>query len=81
MVWWKSTWLWAATLLVYYAEPVRGNYGKALVGPGALATRGGGAQRSQGFGYVNNWPAGFFIAGSSIYELNGLYDKLPNNPK
>lgn len=33
------------------------------------------------FRYVNNWPSGFFIAGSSIYEANGLYVKSETDSK
>lgn len=48
-----------------------------LVAPGTLV-RGGGSQgaRRGGWGVVGNWPEGFFIAGSSIREMNGLYERI-----
>jgi len=52
---------------------------EVLSGGGLTAPGGGGAVGSHrgrgrgggGFGYVSQWPAGFFIAGSSIHNLNG----------
>ena len=47
-----------------------------LVGPGALVPGGGpgaGGRRRGGWGVVDEWPKGFFIGGSAIDEMNGLY--------
>ncbi|KAJ1456748.1 hypothetical protein M885DRAFT_517185 [Pelagophyceae sp. CCMP2097] len=49
-----------------------------LVAPGALTTGGGGAggvghPRRGGRGIVGQWPAGFFVGGSSRGGMNGLY--------
>ena len=46
-----------------------------LVGPGALVP-GGGPQnnrRSGGWGVVDQWPVGFFVGGSDLTEMNGIY--------
>ena len=37
---------------------------------------GGGGGRSRGFGYVRDPAMGFFIAGSTIRELNGVYKRV-----
>jgi hypothetical protein len=54
--------------------------GGALVGPGAITpaghSGGNGGRRRGGWGVVGNWPAGFFIAGSSIRDMNGLYELI-----
>lgn len=58
-----------------------------LVAPGAMTQGGGGGggRRGGGWGVVGKWPAGFFIAGSTIEDMNGLYipigerdDSLPH---
>ncbi|CAE8668410.1 unnamed protein product [Polarella glacialis] len=54
----------------------------ALVGPGALTEytggpRGGG--RSRGFVSVNEPAQGFFITGSSIGAMNGVYGRVKND--
>eukprot|EP00959_Pyramimonas_sp_CCMP1952_P171136 3575995-Pyramimonas_sp.AAC.1 len=57
--------------------------GGALVGPGAMSPYGGGGgSRGGGFGYVDRYPAGFFVAGSSIEGINGLYfrEEQEKNP-
>ena len=56
--------------------------GSSLVGPGAVTSfTGGGGGRSRGFGYVRDPAAGFFIAGSAIGELNGIYVRFsPSSP-
>lgn len=46
-----------------------------LVGPGALVP-GGGPQnnrRSGGWGVVDQWPVGFFVGGSDLEQMNGIY--------
>jgi hypothetical protein len=55
--------------------------GGALVGPGALSPySGGGGSRGGGWGYVDRYPMGFFVGGSSIEGLNGLYFREEINP-
>ena len=50
-----------------------------LVAPGALVPGGGGGagpvgrSRSGGWGVVSKWPVGFFVGGSSVSEMNGVY--------
>ena len=51
-----------------------------LVGPGALVP-GGGPQnnrRSGGWGVVDQWPVGFFVGGSDLTEMNGIYVRQPD---
>ena len=52
--------------------PVNGN---GLVGPGGMVPYGGGGggRRHGGFVQVRDPAHGFFVAGSSISELNGVY--------
>ena len=48
-----------------------------LVAPGTVTPfrgGGGGARGPTRWGMVQEFPAGFFVAGSSIRALNGLYD-------
>jgi len=53
---------------------VDGGFHNALVGPGALSTRGGGGGRgARGYGRVDEFPVGFFVGGSSLVDMNGLY--------
>ena len=48
-----------------------------LVAPGALTRGGGGGgRRHGGWGVVDKWPHGFFVAGSSIARLNGVYVRV-----
>jgi len=51
-----------------------------LVAPGTLASRGGGGGGGGGggWGVVDEWPIGFFIAGSSLAGVNGLYVRPPS---
>ena len=48
-----------------------------MVGPGAMAPYGGGGRRWHG-GYVRvQDPAkGFFLAGSTVMSMNGLYGRV-----
>jgi len=48
---------------------------RSLVAPGAMTPGGGGGggKRGGGWGVVGKWPIGFFVAGSSITDMNGLY--------
>ena len=56
--------------------------GGGMVGPGAMAPYGGGGGRRRHGGYVRvQDPAkGFFIAGSTIMEMNGLYGRVNSVP-
>ena len=47
-----------------------------LVGPGAMAPRTGGAGRQRSFGYVREPALGFFVAGSDIDDVNGVYFRV-----
>lgn len=51
--------------------------GSSLVGPGAVGSFQGGAggRRFGGFARVTDPPVGFFLGGSSIREMNGLYTR------
>ena len=50
---------------------------QGLVGPSAITSySGGGGRRHGGYGYVREPAEGFFVAGSSIKEMNGLYAKV-----
>eukprot|EP01062_Namystynia_karyoxenos_P007276 TRINITY_DN12559_c0_g1_i1.p2 TRINITY_DN12559_c0_g1~~TRINITY_DN12559_c0_g1_i1.p2 ORF type:complete len:936 (+),score=296.76 TRINITY_DN12559_c0_g1_i1:116-2809(+) len=49
----------------------------ALVGPGALTPySGGGRRRSRGTCVVREPACGFFIAGSSLEDMNGIYGRV-----
>ena len=50
-----------------------------LVGPGALVPGGGpqNSRRSGGWGVVDQWPVGFFVGGSDLTEMNGIYVRQP----
>ena len=52
-----------------------------VVGPGGVTPySGGGARRGGGYGYVREPAEGFFVAGSSIKEMNGMYKKVEKVP-
>jgi len=52
-----------------------------VVGPGGVTPySGGGGRRSGGYGYVRDPAEGFFVAGSSIKEMNGVYKKVEQVP-
>ena len=54
-----------------------------LVGPGAMRPYGGGAgggRRSGGYVRVQEPAKGFFIAGSAVRDMNGLYGKVEMVP-
>jgi hypothetical protein len=62
---------WVVLLLCLVAR-VEGGFHNALVGPGALSTRGGGGGRGRGgYGHVGEFPQGFFVGGSSVNDMNG----------
>ena len=46
-----------------------------LVAPGAIGEYRGASRDSgpRGWGYVSQYPVGFFVAGSSLHDMNGLY--------
>jgi hypothetical protein len=51
-----------------------------MVGPGGMTTYGGGGRRHGGTVRVRDPGKGFFIAGSTLSEMNGVYvmsDQLP----
>ena len=54
-----------------------------LVGPGAVTPYAGMGSQQRGYGYVRDPAAGFFVAGSSIDSLNGVYARVnvpPDSP-
>ena len=63
------------TFLTFFPNPALSN----IVGPGAIGnyrpSGGRGGYRSRSYGTVSEFPAGFFIGGSSIPGVNGLYGK------
>ena len=65
----------AVLLLLEVAE------GQGVVGPGGVTPySGGGGRRSGGYGTVRDPPAGFFVGGSSIKEMNGVYTRVERIP-
>jgi len=68
----------AATVLL---QQLRVAVGQGVVGPGGVTPySGGGGRRSGGYGTVRDPPAGFFVAGSSIKDMNGVYVRVENIP-
>eukprot|EP01065_Artemidia_motanka_P018074 TRINITY_DN21421_c0_g1_i1.p1 TRINITY_DN21421_c0_g1~~TRINITY_DN21421_c0_g1_i1.p1 ORF type:complete len:638 (+),score=207.94 TRINITY_DN21421_c0_g1_i1:55-1968(+) len=62
---------WAGLLLA--ATSVAGGQ---LQSGGALSQYSGpGRSRHGGYGYVQEWPMGFYVGGSSIQPMNGLYER------
>ena len=51
-----------------------------LLTPGTMAPYSGGGQRARGWGYVREPAHGFFIGGSSIKEMNGVYKRVSTVP-
>lgn len=63
---------------------MQGGYGgNSLVGPGAMTQYEGrpGRQRTSGYVRVSKHPDGFFVAGSSLEGINGLYGQVKSIPK
>ena len=59
----------------------RSAFAQHVVGPGGVTPyTGGAASRSGGWGYVRDPAEGFFVAGSSIKEMNGVYKKVDKVP-
>jgi hypothetical protein len=54
--------------------------GGGLVGPGGVTTYSGMGSQSRSYGYVRDPAAGFFVGGSSIDGLNGVYEKVERIP-
>ena len=54
-----------------------------LVGPGAMTQYDGrpGRQKATSYVRVNKSPDGFFVAGSNISKMNGLYGKVQSIPQ
>ena len=53
-----------------------------LVAPGAVTEfdHTGGGRRSAGTGVVEGWAPGFYVGGSAIRELNGVYVAVDAHP-
>eukprot|EP01079_Euglenida_sp_SAG-EU17-18_P002440 gene2440-513_t len=61
-----------ALLALLFLLPAAG--GNRLAGPGTVTHYSGQGNQNRGFGYVREWAAGFFVAGSSI---NGAPPRAP----
>jgi hypothetical protein len=51
-----------------------------LLTPGSVTPYAGGGQRARGWGYVRDPAAGFFVGGSSIKDMNGVYKRVTTLP-
>ena len=58
-------------VLLLMAGFIHANSG--LVGPGAVTGYTGQGSRRRSYGYVRDPAAGFFVGGSTIKEMNGVY--------
>jgi tetratricopeptide (TPR) repeat protein len=72
---------WAAVLLTVCHVGVSAHQVSA---GGGVAPYTGGGSRQRGFGYVSDAAFGFFVAGSSLTNMNGVYmriqpDKIPDH--
>lgn len=65
-------WLLVATGAMCHLMALAGD----LVGPGALRPYDGGPPAPRKRGTVREPAAGFFIAGSSIEDMNGVYTRV-----
>jgi hypothetical protein len=55
---------------------------QGVVGPGGVTTySGGAAQQQRGYGYVREPAEGFFVGGSTLTEMNGVYKRVQNVPQ
>ena len=70
----------ALALLVCAATVAVRASANGLVGPGAVAPYSGGGQRARRYGYVRDPAAGFFVTGSTLRGLNGVYQKRSGVP-
>jgi len=52
--------------------------GQVPMGPGSMQPYAGGGGRQRGFGYVREPAMGFFIAGSTLRDMNGVYARVEN---
>jgi len=52
-----------------------------LVGPGTVTSYGGAAGARRQYGVVREPALGFFVGGSNINELNGLYSRVERIPR
>ena len=52
-----------------------------MVGPGAVTPYSGGGGRQRGTGYVRDPAAGFFVTGSTIRGMNGVYRRVQSLPE
>ena len=58
------------------------NAGGGMVGPGGVVNYGTGRQQRQArYGVVRDASKGFFIAGSSILHMNGIYERTEGLPR
>lgn len=53
----------------------------ALVAPGSVGAYRGSSRRGGRRGIVSDFPIGFFVGGSSIPFMNGLYENLEKDDK
>ena len=50
------------------------------MGPGSMQPYAGGGGRQRSYGYVREPAMGFFIAGSTLREMNGVYKRVEQVP-
>merc|ERR1711934_282851 len=78
----KSRMMQGPGVLLLLAMLSCGAQASGLVGPGAMTPySGGGGGRQRSYGYVREPAKGFFISGSSIPQLNGIYDRVESFPR
>ena len=53
--------------------------GAQLVGPGGVVPYGGGGGGPRRVGTARDWAQGFFVAGSTLDDLNGVYALVDPN--
>eukprot|EP00929_Paragymnodinium_shiwhaense_P048291 TRINITY_DN24431_c0_g1_i1.p1 TRINITY_DN24431_c0_g1~~TRINITY_DN24431_c0_g1_i1.p1 ORF type:complete len:618 (+),score=69.45 TRINITY_DN24431_c0_g1_i1:92-1945(+) len=71
--------VWLQTLLCLRTAQL-GEAGGPLAGPGTVTEYRAGGRRHGGWGVVGKWPVGFFVAGSTLLDLNGLYERSDPDP-
>eukprot|EP01063_Lacrimia_lanifica_P031924 TRINITY_DN5371_c0_g1_i1.p1 TRINITY_DN5371_c0_g1~~TRINITY_DN5371_c0_g1_i1.p1 ORF type:complete len:654 (+),score=234.87 TRINITY_DN5371_c0_g1_i1:51-2012(+) len=71
----------AAVLTLAVCTGVAHGGGLVGAGGGAVGHSRLGMGRRGGYGHVRDWPYGIFIGGSSIFEMNGLYEKYVGNTR
>jgi hypothetical protein len=68
-----------AALILWGAFPSR-SVAQVPMGPGSMQPYAGGGGRQRSYGYVREPAMGFFIAGSTLKDMNGVYKRVENVP-